>query len=161
MGNCAITCLKCSASLWLLHPIHQSMGMECFRWHFKPFSTPELTLIEFIHVSLAFLSGVISRSLKNFSSADILFTVDMWVAATLLIGIKPIKCSVTSPFIINVAYNASCSNDVMSWILSQEKVNLLPSMLEWSDLINKFGWIMFVLTNIFWRYIRHVFRWHY
>ena len=35
-----------------------------------------LTLVESIHANLAFFSGI-SRSLKNFSRADVIFTTDM------------------------------------------------------------------------------------
>ena len=78
VGNYWIKCLKHNTSLWLLHLIHQSMGTDCSRWRFKPFCSPELTLVVSIHANLAFLSGI-SKSLGKLFRTDIIFTADKWV----------------------------------------------------------------------------------
>ena len=55
---------------------------------------------------------------KNFSSAYIILTADKWAPTSLLMGIRPMKCSEIDWFLKNVAYIASCSTDVTSLVSS-------------------------------------------
>ena len=115
-----------------------------------------LTLVESIHANLAFFSGI-SRSLKNFSRADIIFTTDMWVPTTSLISIKPINFPVHFKCCIQCELLNWC--DVLCFITGKCKFVTLHGRMKW--LLNKLGHIINVLTSIFWRYICRVFRCHY
>ena len=99
--NDGIKCLKIKANLWLLHPIHFNNWSLCSKCLLVHFSHQNWRL--WCPYRQRACWRFISVLTQKFSNAYIILTAEKWATTSLLMGIRPMKCSEIDWFLKTVA----------------------------------------------------------